>query len=339
MTTPRSWPAAVACALFLAAGVPVGTQPAADGLADARARYHDADYAAALALLDAAAQQPAPAAEVALYRGLCLLALGRAAEADEAFHAYVARDPAAAPADDVPPRVRERLTRARREVLPAAARARYAAGKVLYGGQQFADAEREFAAVQALLAPPVLEPLGFAGDEALRDLRLLADEYAELSRVRAGAVDTASAGPRAAARPDGAAPGPARDAEPAATGTAGRHPEAPVPTATVPPAAGNVPASRPAAGVAPPVVVPPVTLDQRIPAWPGPRALVPITGRLEILIDTRGRVAAATVVTSMGPEYDARLLQAARLWRYRPALRDGSPTTFLKTIEVVVDGR
>jgi hypothetical protein len=42
----------------------------------------------------------------------------------------------------------------------------------------------------------------------------------------------------------------------------------------------------------------------------------------------------ATIEKPTYPTYDARLLQAARLWVYKPAMRDGQPVESEKLIAV-----
>ena len=44
-------------------------------------------------------------------------------------------------------------------------------------------------------------------------------------------------------------------------------------------------------------------------------------------IDATGRVTSASMEEGIYPAYDRLLLEAARTWRYQPAMRDGQPTT------------
>ena len=44
-------------------------------------------------------------------------------------------------------------------------------------------------------------------------------------------------------------------------------------------------------------------------------------------IDATGQVTSAQMEQSVYPSYDRLLLEAARSWRYQPAMRDGQPTT------------
>jgi TonB family protein len=46
---------------------------------------------------------------------------------------------------------------------------------------------------------------------------------------------------------------------------------------------------------------------------------------VEIVIDERGAIVRKSVVQSMGPAIDAKVLAALENWRFRPATRDGVP--------------
>ena len=106
--------------------------------------------------------------------------------------------------------------------------------------------------------------------------------------------------------------------------------------AAPPPAVNAAPAPRPAA--APPVLVAPVVISQAVPI-PQIREEREWTGEIEVTIDATGRVIAARMTSPIHPVYDQQLLRAARSWTYRPALRDGFPTTFVKLITINADTR
>jgi len=52
------------------------------------------------------------------------------------------------------------------------------------------------------------------------------------------------------------------------------------------------------------------------------------------VISEDGRVEEAVIRQSINPAYDQLLLEAARRWKYRPALRAGVPVRYTKTILV-----
>jgi TonB family protein len=55
---------------------------------------------------------------------------------------------------------------------------------------------------------------------------------------------------------------------------------------------------------------------------------------LQVEIDSTGAVTAARLIRPLHPIYDQLLVEAARDWRYRPALRNGQPTPYVKTLRI-----
>ena len=55
---------------------------------------------------------------------------------------------------------------------------------------------------------------------------------------------------------------------------------------------------------------------------------------IEIVIDEQGSVAAATLLRATQSNFDEALLKAARGWKFRPALLNGTPVLFRKVIEI-----
>jgi len=108
--------------------------------------------------------------------------------------------------------------------------------------------------------------------------------------------------------------------------------------AAAPPIAPPTPAPAPAAAAAtsarvpaPIVIVRPVAISRPMPMWAPVNpadAKLTFTGQLQIAIDETGRVTDATIVDPIYPRYDDELLQYARRWRFKPAMRDGVPTPF-----------
>jgi TonB family protein len=85
-------------------------------------------------------------------------------------------------------------------------------------------------------------------------------------------------------------------------------------------------------------VIPPVAISQTIPAavLSGKRVW---SGVVEVRIGDTGQVLSARMATPINAAYDKELLQAASSWRYRPALKDGVPVPYVKTINIQVDTR
>src|SRR5215218_3356455 len=110
---------APAFVIALAAAAPAFAQGEGQ-LGAAKDLYASARYDEALSLLNGlrASDQP-DRRSVEQYRSLCLLALGRASEAESAIAAVVTADPIYQPGEaDASPRVRATFTEVRRRLLP-----------------------------------------------------------------------------------------------------------------------------------------------------------------------------------------------------------------------------
>ncbi len=86
-------------------------------------------------------------------------------------------------------------------------------------------------------------------------------------------------------------------------------------------------------------VTPPVIVEQQVPAWRFASNLPDriFRGRLELVIDETGAVETVTLATPIWPAYDATLLQAAKKWRYQPAVKDGKPVKFRRVLDINID--
>ena len=80
-------------------------------------------------------------------------------------------------------------------------------------------------------------------------------------------------------------------------------------------------------------------VEQQVPAWRFASNLPDrsFRGRLELVIDETGAVETVTLVTPIWPAYDAALVQAARKWRYQPAVKDGKPVKFRRVLDINID--
>jgi tetratricopeptide (TPR) repeat protein len=110
-----------------------------------------------------------------------------------------------------------------------------------------------------------------------------------------------------------------------------------------PPARAEEPAPMPAqAPRLETVITPPIAVQQPLPEWVPPDAIAgsrEYSGAVKVLIGVDGRVKSATIEKATYPTYDARLLQAARLWEYRPATRNGEPVESEKLISIMLRRR
>jgi TonB family protein len=86
-----------------------------------------------------------------------------------------------------------------------------------------------------------------------------------------------------------------------------------------------------------PASEPPVPINQTLPAWmPTDRAaaLRDYVGATKVTIGIDGRVKSASIEKPTHPLYDARLLQAAKTWLFKPATRNGVAVESEKMIAV-----
>jgi TonB family protein len=282
-------------------GGPVYAQQSSP-LAAARDLYASARYDEALTVLNGMPMggESLDRKSIEQYRSLCLLALGRGSEAENAIAAVVTVDPLFVPAEsDASPRVRAAFSEVRQRLLPQIASSRYTVAKAAFDRKDFVTAEPSFRELLTLLNDPQM-------GNRLPDLRVLASGFLDLSV--------------AAAVPP--APEPAKAEVP---------PPAPVQA---------VPAPAHIWNAEEPGVVVPVALKQDVPRVPSSIAShTRDRGLLEIVIDEQGRVVNITLRSSVHPVYDPLLMGAARQWRYQPATVAGVPVKFRKLVQIMVERR
>jgi hypothetical protein len=295
----------IGSSLVLAAAAPALGQ---DGpLAVARDLYASARYDEALAMLNGFRQQesgnPANLRSIEQYRSLCLLALGRGAEAEAAIAVVVASDPMYQPTEtEASPRVRTAFSEVRQRQLPDIARTRYAAAKSSFDRKEYSVAEQQFRELLRLIDDPDM-------GGRLGDLRTLVSGFLDLSAA-------------AAAPPPEPKPEPRREAVPLPAPA----PVAPDPTKVYTSDDEGVTPATPIRQEVPrvPVQVANQTRDR---------------GILDVTIDEQGRVIAAAIRVGLHPVYDGQILLAAKEWRYQPATLKGRPVKFRKIIQITVTKR
>jgi TonB family protein len=184
---------------------------------DFKSLYAAAEYDKALE-----AVAPLDTVEAQQYKALCLLALGRQADANTAIEALVTASPTFVPSsEDAPPRFVELVTKVRQKLLPGLARRAFADGRERYTAKETDEALKRFTLVLTLLSDPA-----FTDSNTKQDLETLAKGFIDLARAAAPPVKPAPV----------AEPIPAGAAAPAPTPTAA--PKVTVPVAlvqTVPP--------------------------------------------------------------------------------------------------------
>jgi TonB family protein len=288
----------------IAAAVPAAAQGPAtrDPLGAARDLYASARYDEALAVLDDMHPAPdSPTVErrsIEQYRSLCLLALGRGAEAESAIAQVITADPTYMPSEtEASPRVRSAFSDVRQRLLPDIARARYTDAKAVFDRKDYTQAADAFRSVIRLLDDPDM-------GGRLGDLKTLAKGFLDLSA--------------AASAPPPAPPEPKRETPP---------PPPPKPR----PDPNRIYGSDDAE------VTAPVVVRQDMPRMPPMvTAQARSRGVLEVVVDAKGRVVSAAIRESVHPIYDNLVLTAARDWKYEPATVDGKPVKYRKLIQINV---
>jgi hypothetical protein len=287
----------LAAALVFPAAATVAAQ---DSLASARDLYSSAAYEDALAVLNrlrAADHSADDGRAIEQYRAFCLLALGRADEAERAIEAVIAAQPSYRPSEsDVSPRLRTAFSDVRRRMLPGIIQDKYGQAKAAFDRKEYATAAQGFKVVLDVLSDP---DVGAAANQPpLSDLRTLATGFHELSAK--------------ASAPPPPPPPPAPQQMQASQ---------PAPARIYSPADGNV--------------VPPLVLRQVFPPFPA-HSVPPGQGVVEVVVDETGFVESASLRQPVNPQYDAIVLAAARTWLYKPAMLDGVPVKYRKMIQVVL---
>ena len=277
---------------------------AQDGdLAAARDLYASASYDDALAVLNKLRSSDRSAGQsraIEQYRAFCLLALGRAADAQQAIEAVVAAEPSYTPNEsDVSPRVRTAFADVRRRMLPVIIQQKYAQAKTAFDRKEFAAAATGFSQVLVALTDPAVS--SEAAHPPLSDLRMLAVGFEELSA-------------KAAAPP----PPP---------------PAPPVQVAAPPPP--PMPAPIRVYSGDDRSVIPPNVINQALPVFQG-AVFAPRYGMIEVLISEAGEIESAVMTQSVTVAYDRLAIAAARKWRYTPATFNGVPVKYRKRVQISV---
>jgi len=299
MKALKTWLVAAAALLAVVTGASAQAPAPAASLATARTLYASAEYGGALDMLNGLVTETPAGPEwqaIELYRALCLVAVGNNAEAVKVIDAMIVQDPLYRPAaDDVPPRLRSAFTDARKRLVPGLVQQRYVAAKASFDKKDYAAAAKGFSQVLAGLNDPDLESA--SSQPPLSDLKMLATGFNDLA---AKAI---------------APPPPPAPAAPSAEAMVDRTPRIYSPSDTE--------------------VVPPVTVRQEVPQYPG-RVLVGGSLMMDVIIDVDGSVESATMGGQPNPAYDRLLLQAAKTWQYRPATLNGRPVKYRKRIQLTL---
>jgi protein TonB len=86
-------------------------------------------------------------------------------------------------------------------------------------------------------------------------------------------------------------------------------------------------------------VIPPVAIRQDIPRWPA--SYLPAgspDGVVEVVVDETGAVESAAIRQPLNKFYDSQLLEAARKWRYQPAMKGGQAVKYRRLVKISFSG-
>ena len=224
-------------------------------------------------------------------------------------------------AADASPRLESMFSDVRKRLLPSLIRERYRVARAAVDQKSFAAAEPSLADARRMIAEA--EKLGVK-DEGLSDLGVLVDGFLQLIKSSADQTKAEQPAVVAAAAPAAMAPAPMRS--PAAVSA---HAEASSAAAAIPRVYSAVDE-----GVSPPVV-----LEQRMPPMSNEMQLITRAsksrGMIDIVIDETGRVIDTSVRQSMNAAFDGMIVRESRKWKYRPAMVDGAPVLYVKTLILV----
>jgi tetratricopeptide (TPR) repeat protein len=326
----------IVASLSAVLSTPAVAASAQDLIDRAKDQYESAAYEDALSTLsDAGRATPADKVQVEQYRALCLIALGRFAEAERAIAALVGADPTYVPSAAVAsPRVLAMVADIRGKELPAIIRSLMDHGRVAYQRKDMARARETFELVLRLT-----EDASLNGRPELDDVKVVARGFVDLAI--AAAATPPPAVPAAVTAQDQPAPDEVQSSKFKVQSSVLAAP----PRASVGDATAGRPASTPPAPTspAPAKVNPPagfvaaVALQQPMPVWLPPSRAFANTeyiGSIKVRIGADGTVKAVSIERKSHPAYDARLLQVASTWLYKPATLNGEPVESEKVIAV-----
>lgn len=295
----------IVSALALATMFTIGNAaPPDDSLAAAKELYASAAYDDSLAMLTrlSPTAASADALQIEEYQSLCLYALGRMADAESAIRDLIQHDPFFhLDGDDASPRVQAVFVDLRKQLLPRIAKDRYLAAKAEIEAKKYAAAESDLDQVHKIIDEA--RGLGVT-DGSLDDLGTLVDGFREL----------ASAENARAAPPAGPTPATAATSAPLAPKES----------------------ARALYDMTDADVTPPVSINQSIPAVPREFSfeLQDRKAVLALTIAADGHVEAAAMRQPFKSLYDQMVLNAAKNWRYKPAMKNGAPVRYTLVIEL-----
>ena len=83
-------------------------------------------------------------------------------------------------------------------------------------------------------------------------------------------------------------------------------------------------------------VIPPVLVRPVLPKDPPPGLPADQIGSIEVLVDEQGDVEQVRLVSPANRFHERMLMSAAKMWKFRPAFKDGHPVRYRTRIRITV---
>jgi hypothetical protein len=83
-------------------------------------------------------------------------------------------------------------------------------------------------------------------------------------------------------------------------------------------------------------VLPPVIVRPVLPKDPPPGVPPEQIGTIEVLVDELGDVAQVKLVSPANRYQERMLVSAAKMWKFRPAYRDGKPVRYRTRVRLTI---
>jgi len=259
---------------------------AQDLLTQAKGLYDSASYAEALTALNDVGGN-ADVIEVEKYRALCLLALNRPKDAEQSLERLAMTRPLfTLDGADASPKLVALFHDVRKRTLPEASKQSYQRARATFENGDMAEAARQFRDVIAMAEEAAPDNMVMMGD-----LKMLSAGFLKLAE--------AALAPNPEVLPRLDAPSVAA------------------------PAASTAPATSKKIYEASDTMVKAATAIARpIPKWERPSALnfAAFEGLLQVIVAEDGSVADVAMMKPINPAYDRLLVDAAKNWRFHPAI-------------------
>ena len=83
-------------------------------------------------------------------------------------------------------------------------------------------------------------------------------------------------------------------------------------------------------------VIPPVLVRPVLPKQPPPGVPESMIGTIELLVDEQGDVEAVRLTSPANRFHERMLVSAAKMWKFRPAYKDGRAVRYMTRVRLTV---